>query len=163
MEDASLWGAIHRVLRDRGEFLSVAESCTGGLIAHRITEIPGASLTFRLGVVAYSNEAKIALLGVRAETLARCGAVSESVAREMAAGAVRAGGGGYGVGVTGIAGPGGGSREKPVGTVFVAVCGPGEREGPAERLELAGTRPEIKARSAAAAARILLDHVRVSP
>lgn len=163
MDDASVWGALLGVLDERGETLSVAESCTGGLVSHRITEVPGASRVFRLGVVAYSNEAKRSLLGVRVETLARCGAVSEDVAREMAAGVVRAGECDYGVGVTGIAGPGGGSPEKPVGTVWVAVCARGENQGPALRLELTGTRSEIKAASAVAAARILLDSIRPAP
>jgi len=162
MDGSSLWGALQRVLEEREETLAVAESCTGGLVSHRITEIPGASRVFRLGVVAYSNEAKIALLGVRTATLARCGAVSEAVAREMAAGAARVGGADCGVGVTGIAGPGGGSREKPVGTVCIAVFGPGEREGPASRLAFAGTRSEIKAASATAVARLLLEFIRTA-
>jgi nicotinamide-nucleotide amidase len=158
-EASSVYHALHRVLDERGETLSVGESCTGGLIAHRITEIPGASRIFLLGVVAYSNEAKVALLGVRPETLDRCGAVSEEVAREMAAGAARAGGSTFGIGVTGIAGPGGGSREKPVGTVCVGACRSGRAEAVSARLEFAGTRSGIKAMSAAAAVRFLLEYL----
>ena len=101
-------------MKTRGETLATAESCTGGNIAHRFTAMPGASEYFKGGVVAYSNEVKIALLGVDPESLNRYGAVSQSVAEQMA----------EGISTTGIAGPTGGTPEKPVGTVWMAVATP---------------------------------------
>jgi nicotinamide-nucleotide amidase len=104
--------------------LALAESCTGGYIANRITNVPGASQIFLGGLVTYSNEAKMTFLNVRAETLAVHGAVSEATAREMAEGARQRTGASYALAVTGIAGPGGGTPEKPVGTVFIALASP---------------------------------------
>jgi PncC family amidohydrolase len=130
---------IVRLLIERKQTLALAESCTGGYIAHRITNVPGASAVFSAGVVTYSNEAKQRFLGVRAETLAANGAVSEPVAREMAEGARRAAQTDYAISVTGIAGPGGGTPEKPVGTVFIGLASAKEtrvwrRFNPGERL-----------------------------
>ena len=113
--------AVVTFLRKRGLTLACAESCTGGLIAKRITDIAGCSDVFLGGCVTYANEAKIRLLGVREETLARYGAVSEQTAREMAKGVRERLGADIGVSATGIAGPGGGSEEKPVGTVYVGI------------------------------------------
>ena len=113
---------IVRLLTERNFTLATAESCTGGLIAHRITNVPGASKTFLGGVVAYSNEVKRIFLGVRTKTLSRHGAVSAAVAREMAVGAREKFGADFAIAVTGIAGPGGGTKSKPVGTVFIALA-----------------------------------------
>lgn len=124
-ETATVQELVHRRLIERGQSLATAESCTGGTIAARFTALPGASAYFRCGVVAYANEAKERLLGVDAQTLRRCGAVSEAVARQMAEGARRIAGADYAVATTGIAGPTGGSAEKPVGTVWIAVATPG--------------------------------------
>ena len=119
----TLANTVYELLLARGETVSFAESCTGGMLAAAIVDIPGASSVLNESYVTYSNEAKMRLLGVRAETLASVGAVSAECAREMAAGVRRAAGADWGVSVTGIAGPDGGTAEKPVGTVFVGVAG----------------------------------------
>ena len=123
-ERASPEELVHKILIRRGLTLATAESCTGGSIAARFTAMPGASAYFLCGVVAYSNESKNNLLGVDPETIASRGAVSEEVARQMAEGARRITGADYAVATTGIAGPAGGTEQKPVGTVWMAVAGP---------------------------------------
>ena len=131
--------------RSSGLRLTTAESCTGGLIASLLTEIPGSSDAVGRGFVTYSNEAKQEMLGVSAETLAAYGAVSGETAREMAEGALaRAGPDAHlAVAVTGVAGPGGGSAEKPVGTVWLAVASTGG-ETVASKRHLGGGRAEIR-------------------
>lgn len=119
--DANLEGTIVQMLTERKKTLALAESCTGGFIAHRLTNISGASAVLLAGLVTYSNEAKQQFLGVPAETLATHGAVSEATARAMVAGARAKTGADYALAVTGIAGPTGGTPEKPVGTVFIAL------------------------------------------
>jgi nicotinamide-nucleotide amidase len=121
-DDDEMEGVVAGLLRSQKKTLALAESCTGGLIANRVTNVPGASEIFLGGVVSYANAAKEKFLGVRAETLARHGAVSEAVAGEMAAGARAKFGADFAVAVTGIAGPTGGTPEKPVGTVFIALA-----------------------------------------
>lgn len=111
-----------RLCRERGETVASAESCTGGLVAAAITEIAGASEVFDRGFVTYANRAKSELLGVPAELIARHGAVSAEVAAGMAQGALARSAAGLAVAVTGIAGPGGGSAEKPVGLVFFCAA-----------------------------------------
>ena len=120
--DDQLEAVLVRALTERKQTLALAESCTGGFIANRITNVPGASVVFHAGLVTYSNEAKQTFLGVRAETLAAHGAVSEAVVREMAEGARARAGADLALAVTGIAGPGGGTEAKPVGTVFIALA-----------------------------------------
>lgn len=115
---------VHKTLTEKGKTLATAESCTGGTIASRLTALAGASAYFRGGVVAYSNEVKECALGVKHETLAAHGAVSEETVREMAEGVRQRLGAEYAIATTGIAGPGGGTPEKPVGTVWVAVSSP---------------------------------------
>ena len=114
--------AVGRLLRLQQKTVAVAESCTGGLIAHRITNVPGSSEYFERGIVAYSDRAKEELLGVPAGLIARHGAVSAEVACAMAAGVRRVAGSAVGIGVTGIAGPGGGTATKPVGLIYVALA-----------------------------------------
>ncbi len=133
--------AVGRELARRGERAAMAESLTGGLIAERLTRVPGASAWFDLGIAAYADEAKTALLGVPPDTLAAEGAVSRAVAERMAEGVRRRAGNAWGLAVTGIAGPGGGSRAKPVGLVWIAVAGPVNR---AERHRFPGDRPLVR-------------------
>ncbi|MED5621521.1 CinA family protein [Ideonella sp. BN130291] len=134
--------ALGELLRARGQRLVAAESCTGGLIAAACTAVAGSSDWFERGFVTYSNEAKTELLGVPADTVARHGAVSEAVVRAMAAGALAHAHAQWAVAVTGIAGPGGGSPAKPVGTVWLAWAHGDEVN--AERLQLAGDRSAVR-------------------
>jgi len=121
-EDISLEEAILKIMKEKGLTLSTAESCTGGYISHLITKHPGCSAVFAGGAVTYSYELKESVLGVKAETLAKYGAVSEQTVREMAAGAISHFNTDYSVAVSGIAGPDGGTDDKPVGTVWIAVA-----------------------------------------
>ena len=121
-DDEEIENVVVKLLAQKKKTLALAESCTGGLIANRITDVPGASEIFLGGVVSYANSAKEKFLDVRAETLQTHGAVSEAVAREMALGAREKFGSDFAIAVTGIAGPSGGSAEKPVGTVFIALA-----------------------------------------
>lgn len=113
--------ALGEILRQKGKTIATAESCTGGNIAHKLTQWAGSSDFFLGGVVSYANEVKMNVLGVSAESLTQYGAVSQAVVEQMAQGAVKAIGSDYAVATSGIAGPGGGSPEKPVGTVWMAV------------------------------------------
>jgi nicotinamide-nucleotide amidase len=134
--------ALKSALVKAGKRLAVAESCTGGLIAKRVTDQAGCSEIFVGGVVAYANEVKIEQLGVSPEDLARHGAVSEPVARQMALGVAERFGVAAGIGITGIAGPTGGTPEKPVGTVWRATALDGEVE--ARLLTFMGDREAIR-------------------
>lgn len=140
---------------ERGWKAAVAESCTGGLIAHRIACVPGASAVFQGGIVAYANEVKIALLGVSEADLSRYGAVSETVARAMAAGARLALHAECAVAVTGIAGPSGGTPKKPVGTVFIAAASPEDER--LIRVCFPGDRRDIMEQTAETALALLID------
>jgi nicotinamide-nucleotide amidase len=131
VDDGAMEQTVVRMLTEQNKTVAVAESCTGGLIAHRLTNVPGASAVLKCGVVTYSNEAKCDLLGVSASALAEQGAVSETVARQMAEGARNRCKTDFAVAVTGIAGPGGGTETKPVGTVFIALAD--EKETVAKR------------------------------
>jgi nicotinamide-nucleotide amidase len=131
------------VLRARGLLLATAESCTGGLIAGACTDLAGSSDWFERGFVSYSNAAKTELLGVDAALIAAHGAVSEPVARAMAEGAVRHAHAQLAVAVTGVAGPGGGSAEKPVGTVWFGWCLPGGTHSEVRRFD--GDRAAVRA------------------
>jgi nicotinamide-nucleotide amidase len=122
VDDDQMEAIVVRLLTARNQTLALAESCTGGFIANRLTNIPGASAVFLAGLVTYSNEAKHQFLGVLPATLAEHGAVSDPIAREMAEGARRQTGADFALSVTGIAGPSGGSDAKPVGTVFIGLA-----------------------------------------
>lgn len=121
-DGSSMEKTVVRLLKEKGMTFATAESCTGGLIANRITNVPGSSEVFTHGFVTYANEAKTGMLGVPASDIAAHGAVSEEVARRMAEGALQASGACIAVSVTGIAGPGGGSEEKPVGTAWIGLA-----------------------------------------
>ncbi|HSL01482.1 MAG TPA: competence/damage-inducible protein A [Rubrobacteraceae bacterium] len=148
-DDETLESVVGRLLGERGATLALAESCTGGLLAKRLTDVPGSSAYFMEGLVSYSNESKARLLGVPRELLEEHGAVSEPVARKMAEGARAIAGSDYGLSVTGVAGPGGGTDEKPVGLVYVGIS---DREGThSERVDLSAwseSREAIRERSA---------------
>jgi len=151
-------------LQEGDATLAVAESCTGGLVASLVTDVPGSSDYFDRGVVVYSNDAKQELLGVSREALDSRGAVSEPVAREMARSARDTAGTTWGVATTGIAGPSGGTAEKPVGTVYIGVAygapwGSGSSATAVERYRFKGTRTERKERFARQALADLLDAV----
>ncbi len=141
--------------------LATAESCTGGLIAGAITDVPGSSDWFDRGLVTYSNAAKVELLGVRPETLQANGAVSEAVAREMAEGALARSAAGFAVAVTGVAGPAGGTAQKPVGMVCLAFARQGR---PTEALtrHFAGNRAAVREATVIAALEGLLARTRAA-
>jgi nicotinamide-nucleotide amidase len=148
-DDETLESAVGRLLEAQNATLALAESCTGGLLAKRLTDMPGSSAYFKEGLITYSNESKELLLGVPHELIIEHGAVSEHVARKMAEGARKLAGTDYGLSVTGIAGPYGGTKEKPVGLVFVGLSDAGGTF--AERLDLsawARSRDAIRERSA---------------
>jgi len=148
-DDETLESALARLLTERGATLALAESCTGGLLAKRLTDMSGSSAYFMEGLVTYSNDAKERLLGVPHELLMEHGAVSEPVARAMAEGVREDAGTDYGLSVTGVAGPDGGTEEKPVGLVFVGISD--EERTTVERLDLSAfrrSREVIRERSA---------------
>ena len=155
------WRGVY--LGEKGWRIATAESCTGGLIASRITDVSGSSAYFEQGFITYSNEAKMALLGVSKDIVATeggPGAVSEACARAMAEGVRAATGSEIGLSVTGIAGPAGGSAEKPVGTVYMAVATP---SGAICRHHLfEGSRLEVKAQAAQAALDMARDALEAS-
>lgn len=152
-----LAAGVARALLARGARLALAESCTGGLVGGRLTAVPGSSRYLLGGVVAYHNRVKAALLGVPAGMLRRHGAVSAPVAAAMARGVRRLFGADLAVAVTGIAGPGGGGPRKPVGLVFVAVCGGGRTRW--RRALFAGGRDRVRAQAADLALIVLLEHL----
>jgi len=121
-DEATIEAEVGRLLTARKKTLAIAESCTGGLLCKRLTDIPGSSNYLKEGIVAYSNEAKVKYLGVRDETLRHYGAVSGETVAEMATGMKRVSGADIAVGITGIAGPSGGSQEKPVGLVYFGLA-----------------------------------------
>ncbi len=142
-DGSSLEEVVGRLLREQGGRVAVAESCTGGLITSRLTDVPGSSAYVHAGWTLYDNDAKVELLGVDPALIREHGAVSGAVAEAMAMGARERAGVTFGLGVTGIAGPGGGTTGKPLGTVCVAVAGPGAPPK-VRRLRLSGERTRVK-------------------
>lgn len=151
---------VVRLLTERKRTLAIAESCTGGYLAHRITNVPGASAVLLAGYVTYSNEAKIDLLGVAPDLIEKHGAVSEQVAQAMAAGARARADSDFALATTGIAGPGGGSAEKPVGTVFVALAARDEPPSVKKRF-FPDDRPTFKELATQTALDLLRLHLQV--
>ena len=158
-DDDTPASAIHALLQARMQKLAIAESLTGGRIATALTSVSGSSLSFLGGVVAYDNAVKIAELDVRAETIARVGAVSEEVAAEMASGVRKRLGADLSLATTGIAGPAGGSPEKPVGLVWFALD---DADGTAMawRYQLSGEREAVVARATTVGLGILWRHLK---
>ena len=148
---------IHAILTNGNVKVATAESCTSGLLAAALTELPGSSSYYLGGVNSYANEAKQVLLGLPAAMIDTDGAVSERVAQAMAEGVREILGADIGISLTGIAGPGGGSEEKPVGTVYLGFA-TGERSN-TRRLKLSGDRQTIRAASVDAALQALLEHL----
>jgi len=150
-------------LIDAGKSVSVAESCTGGWIAKALTDIGGSSRCFSYGVVSYSNGAKESLLGVNPASLNDHGAVSEDVVREMATGVLNLSGADYAVAVSGIAGPGGGSAEKPVGTVWIAWAVRNRKKTAvdAEKHKIEGDRDSVRSRTVILALQGIRKRIRV--
>lgn len=145
------------LLISRGLWLAVAESCTGGLISHLITNVPGSSAYYRGGITAYANEAKTRLLGVRVETLERHGAVSEATVLEMARGVRAVLSADLGISVSGIAGPAGGTPEKPVGTTWIGLSVPDVERG--WHFIFSGGRMQVKEQAAQKALELLIDYL----
>jgi nicotinamide-nucleotide amidase len=145
---------VAAMLRERGQTLAVAESCTGGVLCARLTELPGSSGYFKGGVVAYSNDVKIALAGVPPELIERHGAVSQEVAEALADGARSQLDADVGIGVTGVAGPGGGTEEKPVGLVWISVALPGAVRL-TRSMTLPGGRADVRDRATTVALHLL--------
>lgn len=159
MNDEQLQQLSHRIgeqLKRRQATVTAAESCTGGWIAKVFTDISGSSAWFERGFVTYSNEAKQQMVGVQDTTLQQYGAVSEQTVREMATGAAKAAAAEYAIAVSGIAGPEGGTPDKPVGTVWFAIVGP-EGRVLAQRQIFAGDRDAVRRQSVAWALQTLLD------
>ncbi len=163
--DADLAGVVGGLLAERGETVATAESCTGGWLGQRITAIPGSSTWYPGGVVCYSNPLKERLVGVPREVLAEHGAVSRQVAHALATGARERVGATYGLGITGVAGPGGGSEDKPVGTVHLALAGPSAEAGVASaildhrRVRFPGDRDRVRWMSTQLALEMLRRHL----
>ena len=158
MGDGRLEAVVGDLLRAQGLTLSVAESCTGGLLCHRLTNVAGSSVYFTGGVMAYSYQAKERLLGVPHQMLETYGAVSEETATEMARGVRRILQTGVSLAITGIAGPAGGMPDKPVGLVYIALSAEDDEE--CRRFVWDGDREQNKARSAQAALEMLADYLR---
>jgi PncC family amidohydrolase len=155
--DKPLEVLLGELLIKRGLTLAVAESCTGGLVSHRITNVSGSSGYFLGGVTAYANEAKIKLLGVKAETLEKFGAVSLQTVLEMAIGVREVLSADIGISTSGIAGPTGGTPDKPVGTVWIGISS--ARSGGALVFHFEGDRLSTKEQAAEAALEVLLNHL----
>jgi nicotinamide-nucleotide amidase len=155
-DEETLEEVVGRKLTAARKTVAVAESCTGGLISGRFTDIPGSSVYFKGAIIAYSNEIKTSVLGVKSSTIKKFGAVSRQTAGEMAAGVMRLTGASFGLSVTGIAGPSGSTKDKPIGLVYISLAGP--RGSACREFRFRGDRNAIRSKASQAA----LDLIRVS-
>lgn len=153
VDSESLEYVVGKMLAKNRKTLAIAESCTGGLIANRITNVSGSSKYFKMGIVAYSNEAKVNLLGVSKDKIKKYGAVSKQVALDMAKGVKRLSKADVGLGITGIAGPKGATRKKPIGLVYIAVAG--DKIKTVKKCLFIGSREEIKLQASIAALNLI--------
>ncbi len=158
--DEDLAEVVVRMLISKGKTLATAESCTGGMLGQRVTSVPGSSGAYLGGFITYTNELKARQVSVARYDLAKYGAVSEPVARQMAEGARRIVDSDYAIGVTGIAGPGGGTKDKPVGLVYISVAGP--RGTAVSELKLTGNRETVRFRSTQIALQMLREELLAS-
>ncbi len=156
-DDETLVSAVMKRLIEKGLTVASAESCTGGMVASRLIDYPGASAVFMTGFVTYTNESKAKFLGVSEDTLEKYGAVSPQTAEEMCIGAAERSGADIGISTTGIAGPGGGTAEKPVGLVYIGVSVKGKAV--TKKLQLSGSRNKIRNAAAAAAIELLRQQI----
>ena len=147
--------AIVNLLKEKNMTVTTVESCTGGLLSATLVDVSGASEVFYQGVVTYANEAKVRLVGVKEETLRAHGAVSEETAREMAEGGCKSANANAALSVTGIAGPGGGTKEKPVGLVYIGCCVNGNTV--VQKNNFSGSRREVREQSVAGALKLLYE------
>ena len=157
MSEQTLEERVVSLLAERGLTISTAESCTGGLIAATIVNVPGASDVFLAGAVTYSNEAKMKMLGVKEETLDACGAVSRETAEEMSKGGVERMETDLCISSTGVAGPGGGTKKKPVGLVYISCCF--GKKASTRKLNLSGDRAKIRAAAVREALKLVIETV----
>lgn len=140
-----------------GKKVATAESCTGGLVAQRITSVAGSSACFDLGVVTYANEQKEKILGVKSETLNTLGAVSEEVALQMSEGLKKLSGADFAISITGLAGPGGATDKKPVGLVYISICS--DKEHKVFENHFSGDRDEVRQKTADKALNLVIDRI----
>lgn len=148
---------VVKKLVETGKKISAAESCTGGLVSQMLTSVAGASACVDLGVVTYANEQKTKILGVKPETLEKFGAVSPQTALEMCFGIKKLSGADIGIGITGLAGPGGGSKNKPVGLVFIGICTNDEHK--AFEFNFKGERQKVREQAAFEALRLAFERI----
>lgn len=156
-EDRQLEQAVGELLRKHSLTIATAESCTGGLLSHKLTLVPGSSGYFPLGLVTYDNRWKVNLLNIPEETITTNGAVSPEVAEAMARGVRQRAGTDLGIGITGIAGPGGGTAEKPVGLVYIGLAD--DKRVTVKRYHFTGDRAANKENTARAALQLLYDYL----
>lgn len=149
--------ALVKALIENNLKVATAESCTGGLVAKKITSVSGASACFDLGVVTYANEQKMKILGVKKENLENFGAVSEEVALDMSLGVKKISGADFGIGITGLAGPGGATKDKPVGLVYISICS--DKVHKALKFIFDGDRKSVREQAAEEALKLVLSNI----